>query len=82
MYTLTETDMIAREVAKENAIWHYHLSAVEHTGQTTNDAIDIMCAARWIDFGGPRPEILNPYNCFRLTTLGREELEKMEAEDC
>jgi len=32
----------------------------------------------WINFGPPRPEIDNPYNCYRLTPEGKEKLNELE----
>ena len=69
---MTEAEFIKTETAKHNAKWQKLLRKVDRTGNIGREASETLWTAELIQFGGPRPEIDNPYNCYRLTAKGRE----------
>lgn len=76
---MTEAEFIAAEQAKQDSKWLARLRRVERTGHTTRQQRDALLINDLIVFAGPRPEIGNPYNCFRLTENGRALLQRLEA---
>lgn len=71
---MTEADFIAAEQAKWNATRRRVLKKVDRTGWAGRNAIESLLSMGLIRFGGPRPEINHPYNCYRLTEAGHDQL--------
>ena len=69
---MTETDFIAQQQAMCTARLQHILRKIDNTGWAGRKTIEFMLAAGMIEFSGPRPEISNPYNCYRLTDAGKE----------
>ena len=71
---MTELEFIQSEQAKCEARLQRQLRKVDMTGWAGRETIETLLVNGLIDFGGPRTEINHPYNCYRLTTRGRNEL--------
>ena len=54
------------------------LKQVDRKGEIGRAQGEPLVIAGWISFGPPRPEINNPYNCYRLTDEGKAELARLE----
>lgn len=75
---MTEAEYIEDQQRKQDTKWRAILRRVDRTGATTRQKRETLLANGLISFGGPRPEISCPYNCFRLTENGRALLETIE----
>ncbi len=71
---MTEIEFIASEQAKCDNRLRRQLRKVDATGWAGRDTIETLLINGLIDFGGPRPDISHPYNCYRLTDAGRAAL--------
>ena len=67
-----EAEFIKAENDKINATFRAQLRKVDRTGEIGRKAAETLWFNGLIQFGRPRPEISNPYNCYRLTDKGRE----------
>jgi hypothetical protein len=75
---MTESEFIAKEQAKHDRKNARLLRGVHHTGRIGRENGETYLCNNLIAFGGPRPEISNPYNCFRLTKGGVAMLDEIE----
>lgn len=75
--TQAERDFIAPIVSKERKLNRLRLRQIDDTGELSWDLLEPYLMCGWAEFGGPRIEIGNPYNCYRLTPLGHEELRRL-----
>jgi hypothetical protein len=75
---MTDAEFIAREQAKLDKSLVSQLSKVDRTGRIGQKAGEVLLINGLISFGGPRHEINHPYNCYRITDLGREELRRIQ----
>ena len=75
--TQAERDFIAPIVAKERRDNLRRLRQIDRTGELSWELLEPYVLWGLAEFCGPRPEIGNPYNCYRLTPLGREELRRL-----
>jgi hypothetical protein len=74
-------DIIAREIERERRALIRNLQRVDRTGWIARKNEEPYLISDLIAFGGPRPEIGNQYNCFRLTPNGRAELAAAQEAD-
>lgn len=75
----TEQQFINRMAALERRRIARVLSRVDRTGNLPQKIAETYWFAGLIEDCGPRLEIGNPYNCYRLTAAGRAELSKLAA---
>lgn len=71
---MTDNEFTAHQVAKIDKRRRNLLRKVHNTGEIGNNQAETLWYAGLIQFGGPRPEIANLYNCYRLTDEGEADL--------
>ena len=69
---MTESEFIAAEQAKLDCRLVKQLRKVDKTGEIGRHTAETLLVNDLIQFAGPRPEINNPYNCYRLTERGQK----------
>jgi hypothetical protein len=71
---MEEQDFIAAKMAIISKRLSRQLLQIERSGTIGTDVAETLSINGLIRMGGPRPEIGNPYNCWRLTEEGQRQL--------
>ena len=74
----TEIQMIDRYQKRQDMHFLRWLKKVDLKGEIGQEGGELCLIEGLIEICPPRPEINNPYTCYRLTKKGKEEVERIE----